>query len=76
MPQPFLSVVIPAFNEERRIVSTLERVRAHLRSQPYAAEVLVVDSPGAHPCRLAGVNYKNLRPGVRLGPGGPVFTGE
>ena len=47
MEPPHLSIVIPAFNEERRIVSTLERVRAHLRSQPYAAEVLVVDDGSA-----------------------------
>ena len=43
MEPPLLSIIIPAFNEERRIVSTLERVLAYLGSQSYAAEVLVVD---------------------------------
>ena len=32
-----------------------------------------VDSPGANPCRLDRVTYRALRPGVRLGPGGPPF---
>lgn len=61
---------------EQRILAVKSTVHFRADFAPIAAEVLVVDSPGAHPCRLAGVDYKNLRPGVRLGPGGPVFTGE
>jgi len=38
-----LSVVIPAYNEEERIVTTLRAVIAYLRKQPYASEVIVVD---------------------------------
>jgi len=40
---PFLSVIIPVFNEEARIVATLDRMVAFLNSQPYTWEVLVVD---------------------------------
>ena len=43
MTTPFLSVVIPAFNEDRRIGSTLERVVSYLAGQLYTWEVLVVD---------------------------------
>lgn len=39
-----------------------------------AAEVLFVESPGAHPCRLDRLTYRALRPGVRLDPGGPVHN--
>lgn len=40
---PHLSVVIPAFNEEGRIVSTLEEVVGYLEAQAYTWEVIVVD---------------------------------
>ena len=41
--RPFLSVVIPAYNEEARIEQTLREVLAYLGSQAYSWEVLVVD---------------------------------
>lgn len=40
----FLSVVIPAYNEEARLPATLGRVLAYLQRQPYTWEVLVVDN--------------------------------
>jgi dolichyl-phosphate beta-glucosyltransferase len=36
-------VVIPAYNEERRLPGTLERVIAYLEAQDYASEIIVVD---------------------------------
>ncbi len=36
-----LSVVIPAYNEERRIASTLRETCAYLAAQPYSSEVVV-----------------------------------
>ena len=41
---PFLSIIIPAFNEEKRLPPTLNRVAEFLRRQPYSAEVLVVEN--------------------------------
>lgn len=41
---PFLSLVIPAHNEESRLPATLEQVFAFLSSQNYAAEVIVVEN--------------------------------
>jgi glycosyltransferase involved in cell wall biosynthesis len=38
-----LSIVIPAFNEERRLQKTLDRVRAFLKARPLNSEVIVVD---------------------------------
>jgi glycosyltransferase involved in cell wall biosynthesis len=41
---PFLSIVIPAFNEEKRLPKTLDQVLAFLSSQTYLSEVIVVDN--------------------------------
>ncbi|MBI5045671.1 MAG: glycosyltransferase family 2 protein [Candidatus Niyogibacteria bacterium] len=38
----FLSVIIPAYNEERRIGKTLEKISAHLSRQTYTYEIMVV----------------------------------
>ena len=38
-----VSIVIPAYNEARRLPATLEGWREFLNSQPYAAEIVVVD---------------------------------
>ncbi len=44
--QPFLSVIIPAYTEEKRIGKTLEAVYAYLSAQPFTWELLVVlDGP-------------------------------
>jgi dolichyl-phosphate beta-glucosyltransferase len=40
---PFLSVVIPAYNEETRISTTLSAALDYLRAQEYTWEVVVVD---------------------------------
>lgn len=41
---PFLTIIIPAYNEEKRLPPTLERVAEFLRGQPYHAEVLIVEN--------------------------------
>jgi dolichyl-phosphate beta-glucosyltransferase len=41
--QPYLSVVIPAYNEASRLPSTLEKVMGYLQGRDYPYEVLVVD---------------------------------
>ena len=42
--RPFLSVVIPAYNEEVRLGPTLVRIKDHLAGQSYDSEILVVDN--------------------------------
>ena len=44
MSTPFLSIVIPAFNEEKRLPRTLDQVLAFLSDQAYSSEVIVVDN--------------------------------
>jgi glycosyltransferase involved in cell wall biosynthesis len=43
MSEPFLSIVIPAYNEALRLGSTLEKVRQYLESRNYSGELIVVD---------------------------------
>lgn len=40
---PYLTLIIPAFNEEARIADTLYTVAEYLGKQPYTSEVIVVD---------------------------------
>lgn len=44
---PFLSLVIPAHNEESRLPKTLEQVFAFLSSQSFNAEVIIVENGSA-----------------------------
>ncbi|MBI3255574.1 MAG: glycosyltransferase family 2 protein [Candidatus Andersenbacteria bacterium] len=39
----FLSVIIPAYNESKRLPKTLQSVVAFLKTKPYQSEILVVD---------------------------------
>ena len=39
----YLSVVIPAYNEAKRIMPTLESILAYLKQKDYTSEILVVD---------------------------------
>jgi microcystin degradation protein MlrC len=57
---------------EQKIVAVKSTVHFRADFDPIAAETLVVIAPGIHPCKLADLEYKNLRDGVRLEPMGPV----
>jgi dolichyl-phosphate beta-glucosyltransferase len=43
-PKPFLSIIIPAYNEEHRIPATFDQLFKFLASQNYASEVLLVEN--------------------------------
>lgn len=43
LSRPFLSIIIPAFNEEQRIGNTIQKIVTYLRNQPYSWEILIVD---------------------------------
>jgi len=65
-PAPELSIVIPAYNEERRLPETLRRVRAYLEARRADAEVIVVDD-GSRDATAALVEARRGEfPGLRL----------
>jgi len=44
MAKPYLSVIIPAYNEAKRLPLTLIDINRHLRSADYSYEIIVVDN--------------------------------
>ncbi len=86
---PGLTIVVPAYNEERRIAGTLERIGAYLSTLPYDCELIVVDDGSAEIGRKAldeavvqlgqglrlGVTPRLLRHAANLGKGAAVRTG-
>jgi glycosyltransferase involved in cell wall biosynthesis len=66
MSKPFLSVVIPAFNEEAGVVSTLERVTEYLGAQPFDWEVIVVDDGSSDRTAAVAGEWSRGRARVRV----------
>jgi len=79
--RPFLSVVVPAFDEEQRLPSTLARLKEYLGQQRYTWELIVVDD-GSLDGTLALARRslsdgpgRVLRHSRNLGKGAAVRTG-
>lgn len=66
MSKPFLSIIIPAYNEAKRLPLTLVDVDKHLSAAEYSYEIIVVDDGSKDATveivkRLAAGLIKNLR---------------
>ena len=42
--QPLLSIIIPAYNEETRLIDSLVKIADYLKTQSYFYEVLIVEN--------------------------------
>ena len=79
--RPFLSVVIPAYNEERRLPQTLQSIVDYLARQSYASEVIVVDDGSRDQTVQVVESFRAAHPSVALirndhrGKGYAVRTG-
>jgi len=81
---PFLSLVIPAYNEETRLAATLQTVVTYLGKQEYSSEIIVVDDgslDGTREAARAFIAQHTGEPPIRLiendhrGKGYTVRTG-
>ena len=62
MAEPFLSIVVPAYNEARRIRDTLARLCHIKEAKPYAVELIVVDDGSTDDTVATVLEF----PGIRL----------
>jgi dolichyl-phosphate beta-glucosyltransferase len=65
-PEPALSIIIPAYNEERRLPPTLEKIAVWLGAKGIAAEVVVVDDGSADGTTRVVAEAAGRVPGLRL----------
>ena len=77
-----LSVVIPLYNEEKRLMSGFEIIYSFFKDKPYAWEIIFVDDGSADKTRNMIYDIANRYPGVRsvknkknLGKGAAVKNG-
>jgi glycosyltransferase involved in cell wall biosynthesis len=63
---PFLSLIIPAHNEEHRLPPTLMALNAHLSRQPYESEILVVENGSRDLTAVVAEAFAADHPHVRV----------
>jgi glycosyltransferase involved in cell wall biosynthesis len=63
---PELSIVIPSYNEERRLPPTLARIRDYLRAQNLDAEIIVVDDGSADGTVRVAEEWRAQLPELRV----------
>lgn len=82
MKKPFLSVILPSFNEEENIKGgSLEKVYEYLKKQRYSWEVLVVDDASTDRSVILANKFASNHPGFKVfkephrGKGGTIISG-
>ena len=61
-----LSIIIPAFNEERRLPKTLDSIAAFLKSNPSHAEIIVVDDGSTDATAQVAASYQKTYSCLRV----------
>ncbi len=64
--RPFLSIIIPAYNEETRLPATLEQIFTFLQSQPYISEVLVIENGSRDRTLQVAQAYAQTQPTLKV----------
>lgn len=73
---PFVSIIIPALNEERRLKTTLKLIDDFLRTQAYNAEVIVVENGSTDDTVGVVKRFSEEHPYVKLYAGEPRGKGR
>jgi len=66
LSHPFLSIIIPAHNEENRLPITLERIFSFLGEQSYESEVIVVENGSEDRTAKVASTFQVLHPNLFL----------
>jgi len=66
MENPYLSVVIPAYNEEKRISETLLAIDHYLSKQDYSSEIIVINNGSTDKTGQIVQNFVNLIKNLKL----------
>jgi glycosyltransferase involved in cell wall biosynthesis len=65
-PPPDLSIIVPSFNEELRLPSSLEKIAAYIRKRRPNTEVIVVDDGSTDKTAAVAEAYKEKIPSLRV----------
>ena len=60
------SIIIPAYNEAERLPATLDQILEYVKTQPWEAEIIVVDDGSRDGTAAAVERYSAQHPSVRL----------
>jgi glycosyltransferase involved in cell wall biosynthesis len=63
---PFLSLIIPVYNEAKRLPSALEQAYAYLQQQDYTFEVIVVENGSQDNTLQIALDFAQKHPRVRV----------
>jgi dolichyl-phosphate beta-glucosyltransferase len=74
--RPFLSIIIPVFNEEQRLPPSLNKIDTFLKQQSYTAEVVIVENGSADDTVGVVQRFAKDHPYVRLFAGEPRGKGR
>ena len=67
MPQrPLLSIIIPAYNEEKRLPGSLDKILAWRQTAPYGVEILVVENGSRDATTAVAEAYARQHPDLRV----------
>lgn len=66
MSAPFLSIIIPAYNEESRLPDTLEQILRFQQSQPYEIDVWVIENGSRDRTFEIAQSFANAHPGFHV----------